>query len=118
MPPKRKSYAADVTAPPSKKTKVISQTQTYYTREELEALDHLDLVQLYLDVQDHASTFQPIALALLTPTSSKLISNTSVFTLTWSGSKINEAAQTLRLTVGKEIKKQMKWQPSCRTGTA
>ena len=36
---------------------------------------------------------------------------------TWTDDKIKDTAYKLRITVAKDIKKQMKWQPSCRTGT-
>lgn len=96
---------------------MVSQTRTQYTREELETLDHSDLVQRYLDLHGRASTAPSTALALLTPTSSQLNSKTSASTPAWSDLKITETAHKLRLTIGKEIKEQMKWQPSRKTGT-
>jgi hypothetical protein len=38
-------------------------------------------------------------------------------TVPWTPEKIAERAQKVREICGKEIKKEMKWQPSCKRGT-
>ncbi|TKA70635.1 hypothetical protein B0A55_05749 [Friedmanniomyces simplex] len=107
MPPKRKStnveedgsdndLAASVPAPKKRRT----QTQLErHTLASLLALPHQDLAEYALSLQEHASQ----------PDSSGAEA--------WSDEKITERAAKTRDVCRAEIKKQMKWQPSCKAGT-
>ncbi|KAK5945365.1 hypothetical protein PMZ80_002570 [Knufia obscura] len=107
MPPKRKSDATDAAGPATKKIQTTS--PKIYTREEVKKLDRSVLEELFLESQERA---QSTALTPLSATSSKVNSSAS----SWTEDKIKDSARKLRTTIAREIKKQMKWQPSCKTG--
>jgi hypothetical protein len=79
--------------------------EAHLTEAELSALSHEELVQTAMVLQKALAASQISAAAV--PKQSASI---------WTPEKVSEKAKTVRLLVNKEVKKQMKWQPSCKTG--
>lgn len=55
-------------------------------------------------------------IAASTVAAAAIVPKSQASTNIWTPEKTAEKAKTIRLLVHKEIKKQMKWQPSCKTG--
>lgn len=76
------------------------------TEAELNALSHAELVQTAIVLQKALAASKDAGTAV--PKQSASI---------WTAEKVTEKSKTVRALVHKEIKKQMKWQPSCKTGS-
>ena len=87
------------------------------TKEELETVDKDMLIGMVLAFQDRLRNAQkqPVdkdsALKEISANASKTQADV------WTPQKIAERAHKMKEICRKEIKKQMKWQPSCKTGT-
>ncbi|KAK4507722.1 hypothetical protein PRZ48_001457 [Zasmidium cellare] len=81
----------------------------------LESMTNEDLIKTIkvLQIALQASHKQSQVLAETTANSSK----PNPAAAAWTPEKINERALKVRELVGKEVKKQMKWQPSCKRGS-
>ncbi|KAG9554812.1 hypothetical protein KCU71_g10775, partial [Aureobasidium melanogenum] len=112
MPPKRRTRDenasgsednSDFSPAPSKRARVSDKSASH-TLESLFALSHEDLAKHAFDLQVQLSALQQ---------SGSGASPGEV----WSEEKIAERAKKTRDVCAAEIKKQMKWQPSCKKGS-
>ena len=83
--------------------------EAHLTEQEISALSHEELVQTVIVLQQALAKAQAAPAPVLAPTSGNAALN-------WTPEKIAAKAESISLLVNKEIKKQMKWQPSCKQG--
>ncbi|KAK3339814.1 hypothetical protein B0T25DRAFT_363753 [Lasiosphaeria hispida] len=114
MPPKRKSIDAEVSAsavPATSKKQKVGTTQGNHTLEELLSWEHDELAEYAFSLQTSAT---PQQAAPTKKGAAAAVSAPSALT----ADEINTKAALLQQAIERGVRKDMKWQNSCRNGTS